>query len=234
MSQHSDHPPTEDTSTRPVQANAAPADTKADPEPDAKIDWPNVAIRHGPAVVAFGLITVFGLVADLWSKHAVFEALLNDPAVEAEVRQRDLPDKITTAETFKHLRVQQDVLWGGKVRFHLSTNPGVVFGWSMPPIVVSVVSILTIGLVFLFFAVGDRRAWSMHIGLACIMAGALGNLYDRLFGAVHVPGFEAPITNQVRDFIDLSGIQVWGFSYDYIFNIADVLLVIGVLLLIVN
>ena len=197
-----------------------------------KMPASQMAIRHWPAVVAFVLIAALGLAGDLWSKHAVFAWLLDDPAIAAEVEERGLADQVTSAEAIKHLRVQRDV-WG-KVRFHLSTNPGVVFGWSMPPPVVSVVSILTIGLVFLFFAVGDRRAWSMHIGLSCIMAGALGNLYDRLWGTVHIPGFEAPITNQLRDFIDFSHVQLAGYSYQYIFNIADVLLVVGVLLLILN
>ena len=201
---------------------------------DHKVPAARMAIRYWPAVVAFVLVTVVGLVGDLWSKHAAFEWLLSDPAIETAARECRLSDQLTAAEAIRspYLPLDRKVLWD--IRFRISTNPGVVFGWSMPPTVVSVVSILTIGLVFLFFAVGDRGAWSMHIGLSCIMAGALGNLYDRLWGTVYIPGFEVPITNQVRDFIDFSHIQVAGYSYQYIFNVADVLLVVGVLLLIVN
>jgi lipoprotein signal peptidase len=57
-----------------------------------------------------------------------------------------------------------------------------------------------------------------------ILAGALGNLYDRLFSVVQVPAPGAePILRHVRDFIDLSQI-----GYKWVFNIADALLVIGV------
>ena len=66
----------------------------------------------------------------------------------------------------------------------------------------------------------------MHAALAFILAGALGNLYDRLFGAVSIPGFE-PIRYQVRDFIDCSELY-----YRWVFNVADMLLVIGVAMLI--
>jgi len=219
-------------------------ESKTSPPPDGadtKVPASRMAIRHRPAVVTFALVTVIGLAGDLWSKHAVFAWLLSDPDIAAKVQDNLLeerirsqhPDETPAAMAIKfYLPIERPVLGG--MKFRISTNPGVVFGWSMPPIVVSVVSVITIALVFLFFAVGDRRAWSMHIGLACIMAGALGNLYDRLLGVVHIPGFDEPITHQVRDFIDLSSIQVAGWSYGYIFNIADVLLVVGVLLLIVN
>ncbi|MCL2700462.1 MAG: signal peptidase II [Phycisphaerae bacterium] len=211
--------------------------TSVSPSPhgaDDKTPSTHMAIRYWPAVTVFLLITVVGLVADLWSKHAVFEWLLSDPAIQAMVEQKQLNELTTPDEAVRRYALPLDRQVFGEVRFRISTNPGVVFGLPMPRAVVAVISILTIGLVFLFFAVGDRRAWSMHIGLACIMAGALGNLYDRLFGAVFIPGFGEPITNQVRDFIDLSGYTVWGLSYGYIFNIADVLLVLGVILLIVN
>jgi len=224
-----------------MESNASPPPSSPDDGDDSKVPPSLMAIRDWPAVVAFALVTVGGLAADLWSKHAVFAWLLSDPAVAEQVEAsrleemvlRERPGQIpATAAIREYLSIERPVL--GKMRFRVAMNSGVVFGWPMPPAVVGVVSIVTIGLVFLFFAVGDRRAWSMHIGLSCIMAGALGNLYDRLFGAVHIPGFAEPITNQVRDFVDLSGFQIAGWSYGYIFNIADVLLVVGVGLLIVN
>jgi len=189
-----------------------------------------MAIRSWRALVVFLLITSAGLAADLWSKHAVFDWLLNQPGLERQAQP--MVNRATAEQALRNLNCEQPVLW--KVKFTLSMNPGVVFGWAMPPTVVTVVSIITIALVFLFFATGDRRAWSMHIGLACIMAGALGNLYDRLAAQVFVPAYGKPIVNQVRDFINLSDIHIGSWSYQYIFNVADVLLVIGVLLLIVN
>ena len=77
----------------------------------------------------------------------------------------------------------------------------------------------------------------VHVALAMILGGALGNLYDRLFSRVEIPGTTATITRQVRDFIDLSEVRLKLFSHDlsypWIFNLADVLLVAGVALLIV-
>jgi len=72
-----------------------------------------------------------------------------------------------------------------------------------------------------FFAVSQADAWLMHIALALVLGGALGNLYDRLFSVVVLPGYE-PIRYQVRDFIDCSELY-----YRWVFNVADTWLVIG-------
>ena len=67
--------------------------------------------------------------------------------------------------------------------------------------------------------------------MALILAGALGNLYDRLLSRVALPGFP-PIEREVRDFIDCSRIPLpFGFRYKWIFNVADVWLVLGVIVL---
>jgi lipoprotein signal peptidase len=195
-----------------------------------------------PAVLTFVFLTASGLTLDLWSKSCVFQTLLAKPDVveyakqhthslsSPEVMLRDRGDHKPLAE--------ERVL--GKIKFTLSTNPGVVFGLEMPPAVVAVVSVITIAMVFFFFASGDARAWAMHVALAFILAGALGNLYDRLLGAVCLPGMDNPIRHQVRDFINLGDIHFLPFkigeydNYPWIFNVADVLLVAGVLLLMLN
>ncbi len=63
----------------------------------------------------------------------------------------------------------------------------------------------------------------MRISLALLIAGALGNCYDRIF-----IGF-------VRDFIQFVyfGLTIFGSKTFYVFNIADACLVIGVILMIV-
>ncbi len=199
-----------------------------------------------PAVLTFVFLTASGLALDLWSKDYVFRTLLAKPDVVEyarniapslsgpEVMLRDRGDHRPLAE--------ERVL--GKIKFTLSTNPGVVFGLEMPPTVVAIVSVITIAMVFFFFASGDARAWAMHVALAFILAGALGNLYDRLVGAVYIPGKDVPIRHQVRDFINLGDIHFLPFkiniggqpydNYPWIFNVADVLLVAGVLLLMLN
>lgn len=109
------------------------------------------------------------------------------------------------------------VILPGVLRFHRSMNPGVVFGvdW-IPDLVVIGVTILALGVVIYCFAVSPRRAPWMHAALAMILGGASGNLVDRL------------TVGQVRDFIDFSPWRVGPFNYPWIFNVADVLLVVGV------
>lgn len=186
-----------------------------------------LAVRSPLAIAVFILLAVGGLAADLWSKEYVFNSLLGEPIVEQ--RSQYVHPQMNPKEALERLHPSREIL-PGIMSFSLSTNPGVVFGMEyIPPAVVAVVSIVTIGVVFFFFASGPAGAWSMHVGLAFIMAGALGNLYDRLIGTVVIPNVTNPISHQVRDFIDFSAI-----GYPYIFNVADVLLVVGVGLLVLN
>lgn len=197
---------------------------------------PAKAFRCKPAIVLFLVITIGGLTADLWSKHHVFNSLLNEAGLEERVAPlaqsvRD-PDKL-----LPYLNLHKYVL--NKVKFTLSTNPGIVFGLHLPPIIVAIVSVITIGMVVFFFATSPARAFLMHIALAFILGGAMGNLYDRLFSTVYIPGVEIPIANQVRDFVDFSDyhmpFSIFGYNnYPWIFNIADVLLVAGVGLLMIS
>ncbi len=192
--------------------NAPPTGPKSEP-----------AFRSAAAVALFVILTVSGLAADLVTKHTVFDSLLNDPDLAARAenvrkaaRLRNTP--LTTRQVLHSFR--KPLCCG--VQLTLSTNPGVVFGWSMPPWAVIASTVLTVGLVGWFFASSDRRARSMHLAMAFILAGALGNLYDRLYSHVAPLGME-PISRNVRDFIDCSA---WG--YPWVYNIADVLLVVGV------
>lgn len=181
------------------------------------------ALRSGKAIGLFVAAALVGLAADLLSKHYVFESLLNDPDLlaRAEVRRQAAGETDAQAATQFVLHEFQRPLWGG-VRLTLSTNPGVVFGWSMPPWAVVASTILTVALIGWFFATSDRGARLLHLAMAFILAGALGNLYDRLFSNVAPLDME-PIRRNVRDFIDCSQLH-----YPWVFNIADVLLVVGV------
>ena len=175
------------------------------------------------AILLFLLATAAGLAADLASKHAVFTSLLRDPALLQEVHELRIRCDPQPEARQLLTRFGRPAFWG--VRFTLSANPGVVFGWSMPPWTVVGATIVTVGLVGLFFATSDRTAWSAHLGLACVLGGALGNLYDRLYSRIEIPDV-APIVRNVRDFIDCSQLH-----YPWVFNVADMLLVAGVAML---
>jgi len=180
-------------------------------------------VRKPSSIAIFLAIFVVALAADLVSKHVVFESMLSDPKYLAEVDTGATVDGDSRAARAQLGVFRHQVMPG--VRFSLSTNPGAVFGLRMPRWLMAAATIATIGIVFYFFAVSDARAWTVHTALALILGGALGNLYDRLFSSVVVPGYEA-IRYQVRDFIDCSQI-----GYKWIFNVADAWLVIGVALL---
>jgi lipoprotein signal peptidase len=63
-----------------------------------------------------------------------------------------------------------------------SLNSGALFGSFSGWVGVFIVaSVLALAFVLYFFACSHRRQWFMHVGLAFILAGALGNLYDRAF-----------------------------------------------------
>lgn len=168
----------------------------------------NVPARRSPAAWAVFLLTAaIGLTADLWSKAAVFAWVLRQDPNGRPPRATVLPDVM---------------------HFTLSVNPGIAFGVeSLPPLFVTIASLVAVAVVIYFFATSPRRAYFLYVGLGMICAGALGNLYDRLFGDVQLPG-QPRALGHVRDFIDFNPIYRW------IFNVADVLLVVGVAMLMIS
>jgi len=183
------------------------------------------AYMSAAAVMLFVVVTGAGLAADLLSKHYAFASLLNDPAVVQRAQTiypQDYAGKLTPQDGLHLLSAQRDVFPG--VRFTLSTNRGIAFGIEIPRLAIGVATLLAMGLVAALFAASDRKAHWTHVAMGLILAGALGNLYDRLLGTVPLPisGME-PIRYQVRDFIDLSQLH-----YKWIFNVADALLAAGI------
>jgi signal peptidase II len=96
---------------------------------------------------------------------------------------------------------------GSLVRFNLIFNPGAAFslGTSITP-VLSIFAILAL-LACIVIALRKVRTLPQGFAVGLLMAGILGNLYDRLFRA---PG---PLFGHVVDFIQL--------PHFAIFNVAD-------------
>jgi lipoprotein signal peptidase len=183
------------------------------------------AYRSAAAVLAFVTVAGAALAADLASKHLAFSGLLADPACRAAMEDHLARDPDASAKTLLHY-FHRDVMPG--LRWTLSTNPGVVFGLSVSRPIVNAVTCLAIALVIGMFAASDRRAWAMHLAMAFLLAGAAGNLYDRLFSVVRLHGADLAICREVRDFIDFSQARIGGLNYPWIFNVADAWLVVGV------
>jgi len=203
------------------------------------------AVRSPSAVIVFVLLTAAALAADLLSKHWAFTSLM-PPEDQLALRMAELqnhatmnPDiarKLNSREMLHHLNLRRHVCPG--MDFVLSANEGAVFGTrlhgsgNVHRLIVGLATIATTALVLYFFGTSHRRARIVHVSMALILAGALGNLYDRLTSCISLPAME-PIRYNVRDFIDCSSIPLPGFRWVWVFNVADVWLVVGVGLLIV-
>ena len=134
----------------------------------------------------------------------------------------DLASKHYAFSTLMDQPDQSATVIDGFLKLSLSTNPGIVFGIRAPAwAVLSATAIATVAVIVLF-ATSLPRQWMLHASLAMVLSGALGNAYDRIFSRVIFPGDMVPRVGQVRDFIDIYVIRY------PVFNVADILLVVGV------
>ncbi len=132
-----------------------------------------------------------GASLDLWTKYLAFKDLGYHPHQPP-------------------MAIIPHVLW-----LKTTLNGGAVFGigqgLSLMFVAISLIAIAFV--VYVFFS-SHRRHWVVHIALGLILAGAIGNMYDRIFNH-----------GMVRDFILLA-------HWPWIFNIADSMLCVGVPLLV--
>ncbi len=129
-------------------------------------------------------------------------------------------DLVTKAIAFRqlgpHAAVHRVVVIPGVLRFHTTLNHGAVFGLGQGMALWFILmSVAAIGFVVYVFVSSYRRQWPTHLALGLILAGAMGNMYDRVFNH-----------GGVRDFIRLT-------YWPWVFNLADAMLCIGVPLLII-
>jgi signal peptidase II len=128
-------------------------------------------------------------------------------------------------------------LWAEHVGFQLSLNEGALFGMGQGNVwlfaTLSVAAALAIPL-WLFFFGAARDAW-LTFALGCVMAGILGNLYDRL--GLHGETWPGPGERAgqpvyaVRDWILWQVNDQWRWPN---FNIADSCLVVGAAILFIH
>jgi signal peptidase II len=172
----------------------------------------------------FGILALGGTAADLISKTWVFSEL------GAPHRSSDW-------------YCRTNFLWG-RFEFRLTTifNEGALFGigqgfsWLFAGLSIAAAA----GIVYWLFVRGEARSWWLTVTLGLILAGAVGNLYDRL----HLHGWTKPDgrpQHGVRDFLDctIPGFEFAGSlrprlvrEYHWpVFNFADMYLVTGAILL---
>jgi signal peptidase II len=161
--------------------------------------------------VAFILIAGGGMAVDLASKRYMFDRL-------------GMPGQ----------RTEPAWVWTQVFGFQTSLNEGALFGMGQGMAwFFSALSIVAgAAICWYLFCAGAARQWILTIALSGIMAGILGNLYDRvgLAGLKWPPGMHRadPRVFAVRDWI-LVKFGTWSWPN---FNIADSLLVCGALLLV--
>ena len=185
------------------------------------------AFRNGKAVVLFAVLSVVAAGLDLWTKHVAFTRMMDDPSIPKRVealfgttQPTDVTPKITHT-VLSRLHLTKPVCPGLSIT--LSTNPGVVFGIRWFTLwMVNTITVFMMLFVTGFFLFSDAKHYWLHAALALLLGGSFGNLYDRLTSCVSLP-YLPPIRYHVRDFIDCSDL-----GYQWVFNLADAWLVIGV------
>ncbi len=177
-------------------------------------------------LVLLTVLTV-GLALDLGLKRWSFETIANQPVVLD--RHELLNNPYWRIPRHEPLTVVPRVL-----ELHLVENRGAVFGIGADQriffIVFTIGALIAATMVFARWTTSDSR--TAHVALGLVLAGGVGNLYDRVLYSV------------VRDFVHLFpgwtlpfGWQWGGHSneiFPWVFNVADVMLLTGMGLLMLH
>jgi signal peptidase II len=164
-----------------------------------------LAVTDGGSHLRLWLTVGLGLLVDLASKHFLWDLLGGPP---------ESGGRIVTVIP-------------GWLRLVASENPGIVFGIDFGEVLglgpvagriaTIVLTVATSALIFYVFAMSRPRHRWTHFWCGLILAGAAGNLFDRIaFGHVR---------DLIQFTVEMGGRPVWPF----VFNAADVYLVVGVI-----
>ncbi len=179
------------------------------------------------AITLFVFACALGLGVDLFTKWLAF----SNPSTR-------LLDEVTFSDSRNRWEV------GGSdegavhvipklLEFHATVNEGAVFGLGQgKQTMFVVVSIAAIG--FLMYLVSKTRSRFEAVLLGCLLAGVLGNMYDRIvYGYVRDMILGLPGVHWLGTW-SIPGVNYPGTDrlvFPYIFNVADCLLVCGVAIL---
>lgn len=192
------------------------------------------ASRSRGAWITLLLTIVLGLAFDLGTKSWAFKTLADQPFE---------PDR---TEVLKVLKENPDEIMrlvpdhqpthtvGGLLDLSIVLNAGAVFGTGQGKrwFFISFTGVALLFALWLFAAWTTSRDRVAHIAIGLVIAGGLGNLYDRIMYAC------------VRDFLHpLPGVRLpfglhWTHGsnelWPYVSNVADALLLIGIAILMVK
>lgn len=180
------------------------------------------------AWIVFLATAVAGLIIDLWSKAAAFRHIAETPVI---LRRED----VVGSQAIGRLIPPHDpiVVVPSLLELTLVLNPGAVFGIGAGKRWFFVVfTLVAVALATWLFARKTlaKEVWA-HTAFALVVAGGLGNLYDRVVFAC------------VRDFLHpLPGVRLpFGLRWPngspelwpYVSNVADAFLLVGIGLLVI-
>ncbi|MEX2217425.1 MAG: signal peptidase II [Phycisphaerales bacterium] len=196
--------------------------------PPSRPPRPHDALRSIGAWLLLIAVTFVGVAIDLVSKWAAFANTAGRPV---EVRREDV---LACAESGRSLgslipHHEPVTVIPGLLDLTLVLNPGAVFGigagkrWFFVAFTVGALGLA----IWMFGAWTRARDRAAHVAIGLLLAGGLGNLYDRLvYGCVRdfihpLPGAELPFGWTVP----FTGSRaVW----PYVSNLADLWLLIGI------
>ena len=163
-----------------------------------KLDKKEMALFNLLPNITLWFVFVAGLTVDLISKKMVLK----------HIGMPDDPDPI--------------VIIDGWLRFSTVLNPGAVWGsFANKTYFLLGVSFVAVIFICWLFATSYKKAWYVHLGCGMVLAGACGNIHDRLFNG-----------GMVVDFIEVN-LHFWPANPWPTFNIADSLLCVGVPILVI-
>lgn len=124
---------------------------------------------------------------------------------------------------------------GNFVKITFIENPGMAFGVDVvPQMLLRVFTIIASVLIFYYIYKHRKNGKLIRISLAFILAGAVGNLIDRLFYGMiynYAPIFYGKVVDFVQ--VDFWHVTIFGRTYTSwpIFNVADVSVTVGFLII---
>lgn len=193
-----------------------------------------VAWREPRCWVVFALIVVVGIALDLGSKWWTFEHVADGPAHPDAAAVKQLLE-IDPATVGLALPAHDPmVVVPSVLEFVLVLNPGAVFGAGSGKrwVFISFTALTLVFACYVFACWTKRGQWLTQAALALVIAGGVGNLYDRVTLGV------------VRDFLHFFPNAKLPFGlhwpsgnpelWPYISNVADKFVLIGIAVLVVK
>ena len=131
---------------------------------------------------------------------------------------------------------QQHSVWGDIFNITFVENSGIAFGLNFGSefkLIVCLFTIVAVIALFYYLLKIKDKPFPIRLSVALIIGGAAGNLIDRLFYGVFY-GYSGLFYGKVVDFFDIRILNLLLFNKsfgNYVFNIADVALTTGVIML---